>query len=53
MTTREERLRWYRDRAEELRAAGENMKTPESRASFARMARDYEILAESLEGLIK
>jgi hypothetical protein len=40
-------------RAEEIRTAAENMRHPESRATFLRISRDYELMADNLEGQIK
>jgi hypothetical protein len=51
--TREERATTYRLRAEEIRTAAENMRHPESRATFLRISRDYELMADNLEGQIK
>jgi hypothetical protein len=52
MRTREERVTTYRLRAEEIRAAAENMRYPDSRATFLRIARDYDLMADNLEGQI-
>jgi hypothetical protein len=49
MMTPEERVRHYRRRAEELRSAAEGMHNPESRATFRRIARDYDVMAQSVE----
>ena len=53
MRTREERIKTYRLRAEEIRTAAENMRHAESRATFLRIARDYELMADNLEGQIR
>jgi hypothetical protein len=51
--TREERIETYRLRAEEVRTAAESMRHPESRATFLRIARDYHLMADNLEGQIR
>lgn len=52
MRTREERVTTYRLRAEEIRTAAENMRHAESRATFLRIARDYDVMADNLESQI-
>ncbi len=53
MRTREERVTTYRLRAEEIRTAAEGMRQPESRATFLRIARDYDLMADDLESQIR
>jgi hypothetical protein len=47
--TPEERARKYRLRAEETRTAAEESHSPETRATFLRIASDYEDMADHLE----
>ena len=49
MRTREERVRTYRLRAEEIRTVADGMRHRESRATFLRIARDYDLMADNLE----
>jgi hypothetical protein len=49
MRTPRERVKNYRSRAEEIRTAAEDMKQPESRATFLRIARDYDLMADHIE----
>jgi hypothetical protein len=52
MKTPEERIVAYRLRAEEVQTAAEDMRHPDSRATFL-IARDYDVLADNLEGQIE
>ena len=45
----QERVKSYRSRAEEIRAAAEGMTQPDSRATFLRIARDYDLMADHIE----
>jgi hypothetical protein len=47
MQTPEERIRTYRLRAEEVRTATADMHYPDSRATFLRIARDYDVIDET------
>ena len=44
-----DKIKWFRGRAEEVRAAGENMKIPQARAVMLQLAETYERVANSLE----
>jgi hypothetical protein len=48
-----ERLKSYRARAEELRAAANVTRDPTSQDMFRSMAREYDLMAEHLEQDIK
>jgi hypothetical protein len=52
MSTPEERVRTYRSRAEEIRTAADGMRHADSQATFLRIARDYDLMADTLEGKI-
>jgi hypothetical protein len=49
MDTPEERATKYRQRAEETRVAAEEARSPETRATFLRIASDYDDMAEHIE----
>jgi hypothetical protein len=49
MQTPAERVRAYRLRAEELRAASESTIYPDIRETFLRIARDYDLIADNIE----
>lgn len=49
MNTPEDRLRHYRFRAKEIRTVAEEMDSPESRATYLRMASAYEVMADGIE----
>jgi len=46
----QQRAARYRKRAEEIRSAAEEMKSAESRRTLAKLARDYDVLADRIEG---
>jgi len=47
--TPKHRAERYRKRAEEMRTAAEKMKSAEGRRSLAKLARDYDVLADRIE----
>ena len=49
MPTPRHRAARYRKRAEEIRTAAEGMKSPEGRRALAKLARDYDVLADRIE----
>jgi IS1 family transposase len=49
MMTPEDRVRHYRLRAEEIRTAAADSHNSDTRATFLRIARDYELMAENVE----
>lgn len=53
MDTPEERARKYRLRAEEIRTTAENSRNPETRATFLRIASDYDEMATYVETATK
>jgi hypothetical protein len=53
MNTPEQRARTYRLKAEEIRTSAEDMRYPETRIGFLRIARDYDLMADNIETLHK
>jgi hypothetical protein len=53
MNTPEQRARTYRLKAEEIRTSAEDMRDPETRTGFLRIARNYDLMANSIDTLHK
>jgi len=52
MSTPSERLRVYRLRAQEIRTAAADVREGVNRATLLRIARDYDLMADSLEAKV-
>jgi hypothetical protein len=50
--TSDEKIKWWRQRAEEYRAAAENVQNPATRKTYINLAQNYDVLADREQSIL-